>query len=207
MNGIDIVDSKGKVGEVSLNAEIVDSKVNKAVLHAAARRQLAGKHHGTVRTKTRAEVDRTGKKLHKQKGTGGARHGSRKSSPFVGGGRVFGPKPRDHSLGMTKKVKALAFREALKARLQDNSITVIKEIPLKTIKTKEAKAFLAKLDLGRVLIVIAGASEIHEKSLRNIRDVKVARAAQIALLDLLKFPKILFTAEAFEGVKERYLSA
>jgi large subunit ribosomal protein L4 len=206
MNQIDIVDGKGKVGQIALDSEIVDSKVNKAVLYEAVKRQLAGKHHGTVRTKTRSEVLRTSKKLHKQKGTGGARHGSRKSSPFVGGGRVFGPKPRDYSLGMTKKVRALAFREALKAQLQKNAVTVVQDIPLKAIKTKDAKAFLSKLGFGRGLIILTGTNDVHEKSLRNIRDVKVARAEHIELLDILKFPKILFTAEAFEGVKNRYLS-
>lgn len=206
MNQIDIVDAKGKVGQIALDPEVIASKVNKAVLYEAVKRQLAGKHHGTVRTKTRAEVDRTGKKLYRQKGTGGARHGSRKSSPFVGGGRVFGPKPRDHALGMTKKVRALAYREALKAKLQSKAVTIVKDIPLKSIKTKDAKDFLGKMGLGRVLIVIAGASDIHEKSLRNIRDVKVARAGSVELLDILKFPKLLFTAEAFEGIKTRYLS-
>ena len=130
-----------KVGELAIDDSITTGKVNKAVLHAAVRRVLAGKHHGTVRTKTRSEVDRSTKKIFKQKGTGNARHGSRKSSPFVGGGRVFGPKPRDYSLDMNKKVRKLAFREALKLQIQLGSVTVLDQLPLTEIKTKMANIF------------------------------------------------------------------
>src|SRR3989338_3602910 len=126
MDKLDIINSKNKkVGEISLVEGFAKDPINKAIVHLAVKRVLAGKHHGTVRTKTRADVLRTTKKVYRQKGTGGARHGSMKSSPFVGGGRVHGPKPRDYSLGANKKVRALALREALRSGLQDGKVVVL----------------------------------------------------------------------------------
>ena len=115
MTSLDIIgEKKKKVGSVELGDALLADKVNKAVLYQAVKWFQSGKHHGTVRTKTRSEVLFTSKKVYRQKGTGNARHGSMKSSPFVGGGRVFGPKPRDYTLGLPKKVRRLALREALR---------------------------------------------------------------------------------------------
>lgn len=195
-----------KVGDLSVDDSILTGKVNKAVLHAGIRRVLAGKHHGTVRTKTRAEVDRTNKKVFKQKGTGNARHGSRKSSPFVGGGRVFGPKPRDYSLGMPKKVRKLAFREALKLQLQLGAITVLDQIPLSEIKTKAAAQMFEKMGISQALVVIDQVSDILVKSVRNLKGFKIVPAQDLALFDLVKFPKVIFTSKAFEQVSQRCLA-
>lgn len=194
-----------KVGEVSIDDSISTGKVNKAVLHAAVRRVLAGKHHGTVRTKTRAEVERTTKKIYKQKGTGNARHGSRKSSPFVGGGRVFGPKPRDYSLDMNKKVRRLAFREALKLQIQLGSVTILDQLPFKEIKTKVAASVFAKMGITRGLVVIEKATDTIVKSIRNLKNFKVVPAQDLSLYDLVKFPKVVFTSKAFEEISKRCL--
>ncbi|EKD41525.1 MAG: 50S ribosomal protein L4 [uncultured bacterium] len=194
-----------KVGELAIDDSITTGKVNKAVLHAAVRRVLAGKHHGTVRTKTRSEVDRSTKKIFKQKGTGNARHGSRKSSPFVGGGRVFGPKPRDYSLDMNKKVRKLAFREALKLQIQLGSVTVLDQLPLTEIKTKMAAQIFAKMGVTRGLVVIEKATDVLVKSIRNLKNFKVVPAQDLSLYDLVKFPKVIFTSKAFEEVSKRCL--
>ncbi|MDO8519002.1 MAG: 50S ribosomal protein L4 [Deltaproteobacteria bacterium] len=206
MSKLDIINSANKkVGEIDLS-EALKEKVNKAVLYQAVKTYLSSKHHGTVDTKTRAEVLFTTKKVYRQKGTGNARHGSMKSSPFVGGGRVFGPHPRDYTLGMNKKVRRLAVREALKARLIDGSVMVVEKIPLTQIKTSTAVKFMDGLGLKGGLVVLEAADDVIEKSVRNIRDFKLVRADTVNVFDLLKYPKILFTAGAFSKVAEKYLA-
>lgn len=206
MSKLEIVNSGNKkVGEIALGETLLKDKVNKAVLYQAVKSHLASKHHGTVDTKTRAEVLRTTKKVYNQKGTGNARHGSMKSAPFVGGGRVFGPHPRDYNIRMNKKTRKLAVREALKARLIDGGVMVVEKIPLTAIKTKEAVKFLSGLGLSGGLVIMEVASEVIEKSVRNIRDYKLIRADQVNVFDLLKYPKILFTAGAYAKVQEKYL--
>ena len=195
-----------KVADLAVDDTLTEGKVNKAVLHAAVRRALAGKHHGTVSTKTRAEVLRTGKKSIKQKGSGGARHGSRKSSPFVGGGRVFGPKPRDYTLDMNKKVRRLALREALKWQIQLGAVTVLDQIAFKEIKTKQAATLFTKLGISRGLVVIESATDAIVKSIRNLKGFKVVPAQHLELYDLVKFPKIVFTSKSFEEVSRRCLA-
>ncbi len=207
MSAIQVIDDKNKkVGEVTVSASISDEKVNKAVLYAAVKRHLASKHHGTVRTKTRSEVNYTTKKVYKQKGTGNARHGSMKSAPFVGGGRVFGPKPRDYTLGMPKKVRILAIREAFKSRLADGHVLVVQSIPLNEIKTAKAKAYLSGINVTAGLIILEDSNANIVKSIRNIRDIKVLNANNLNVFDLLKYPKVILTQKAFEAVNSRYLA-
>ncbi len=207
MSTISITDVNAKkVGDLNVDESLLDGKVNKAVVHAGVRRALAGKHHGTVRTKTRAEVNRTGKKVFKQKGTGNARHGSRKSSPIVGGGRVFGPKPRDYTYSMHKNVRKFALKEALKWQLQLGAVTVLDTIPLSNVKTKVAAEMLNKLGIEKGLIVIETATDAIVESVRNIKNIKVVVAQNLGLYDLVKFPKIIFTSKAFEQVSQKCLS-
>lgn len=207
MAGIEIVDgTRKKVGDVVLDDSVLNDKINKAILHQAVRRHLASRHHGTVGTKTRADVLRTNKKVYRQKGTGNARHGSRKTAPFVGGGRVFGPHPRDYNLGMPKKARRLAVREALRCRIIDGQVTIVEKIPIANIKTKDAVKFFAGLGIQKGLVVLEGPSEVIEKSARNIEGLKIIRADEINVFDLLKFPNLVFTSKAFGVVSERYLA-
>lgn len=200
-----IGDNNKKTGEISLSDALFSKKVNEAVLYQAVKTHLASKHHGTVDTKTRREVLFTTKKVYRQKGTGNARHGSMKSAPFVGGGRVFGPHPRDYTLGLPKKVRRLAVREALRSQLVDKGVMIIDQFPLQSIKTSEAVKFLNSLGLTGGLIILEGASEVVEKSVRNIRGYKLVRASEINVFDVLKYPKLIFTAKAFEKVRDHYL--
>ncbi len=205
MATLNVVDGQNKkVSTVEFADAILSEKINKAVLHAAVRMNLAGLHHGTVDTKTRAEVNRTGKKVYKQKGTGGARHGSRKSSPFVGGGRVFGPHPRDFSLGMNKKVKQLALKEAIRSKLQSNSLSVVKSFPFKEIKTKLAADFFKALGLSEGLVIIEKSDEKITKSIRNLIGFKVVLPNQLKVFDLLKYKNTIISELAFEEVSKRY---
>lgn len=207
MTSLDIIgEKKKKVGSVELGDALLVDKVNKAVLYQAVKWFQSGKHHGTVRTKTRSEVLFTSKKVYRQKGTGNARHGSMKSSPFVGGGRVFGPKPRDYTLGLPKKVRRLALREALRHQLKESRIVVLNGFPFEKINTKEASGFLSDLGLDRGLIVLEAPLETVQKSVRNLKGFKTVLADQINVVDLLAYPKLIFTKAAFDTVQKKYLS-
>jgi len=207
MASIEVINENNKkVEDVSIADKIMTDKVNKAVLYQAIHHHQASQHHGTVKTQDRTEVSRTTKKVYRQKGTGGARHGSRRPAPFVGGGRVFGPRPRDYSYKLNKKVRSLAVKEALRYQLQEGNIKVVKEISFAEIKTKNAIEFFKGIEVSRGLVVLDKPSEIIEKSVRNLVGFKVVRAAQLKVFDILKAPTLIFTAQAFNQVSERFLT-
>lgn len=204
MTQVDIIDAhKKKVGQYLLDDAFLKDKVNKAVLYQAVRTALAAKHHGTHDTKTRAEVLRTTKKIYRQKGTGNARHGSRKSSPFVGGGRVFGPHPRDYSLGFPKKVKKLALKEALRYQMMEGKVVIVDSVPLTGIKTKEALAFFKGIDIPKGLLILESRSSAIEKSVRNLAHFNVALASQVNAYDLLKPAHLVITKAGFQILEGR----
>lgn len=206
MASVDIIDQKNqKLKSVPFSDEVLTKKVNMALLYQAIKRAFAGKHHGTVRTKTRSEVLRTSKKVYRQKGTGNARHGSRKSSPYVGGGRVFGPKPRDYTLKLNKKMKQLAFKEALRTHLIEGSVTVLDGFSFTQPKTKEAAKLFGGLKIDSGLVVLEGKSDGVEKSIRNLKGFQVTTTDQLALLDIMSYPRLVFTEKAFQVVSEKYL--
>lgn len=207
MASIEIInEQKKKTGKIELADELLSEKLNKAVLYQAVRWYRMGLHHGTVGTKTRADVCRTGKKVYRQKGTGNARHGPMKSAPFVGGGRVFGPHPRNHSFRLPKKVRRLAMREALRAQLKESQFVVLDKLPFQEIKTKQAVTFFKGLGIDGGLLVLDKPAETVEKSVRNIKGFKVVRVDQLNVFDLLKYPKIIFTQESFSLVQKKYLT-
>lgn len=207
MATLDIIEAgKKKVGSVSLTDALLSEKVNKAVLYQAVRANLSADHHGTVDTKTRAEVLRTGKKLHKQKGTGGARHGSRKSSPFVGGGRVFGPHQRDYTIRLPRKVRQLAMKEVFKELLQQKKVLVVKDLPFKEAKTKVAAKFLSSLDIKGGLVVVERATPTVEKSVRNIKGFKVLKISELSVVELLRYQNVVLTENTFDTISKRYLA-
>ncbi len=206
MATLDIIEGqKKKSGSITLDDALVSDKVNKAVLYQAVRANLSAKHHGTVNTKTRADVCRTTKKVYRQKGTGGARHGSKKSSPFVGGGRVFGPHPRDYTIRLPKKVRQLALREAIRSKIQEKDLLVVKDFPFKEIKTKVAADFFKGLEVSSALVVLNTASDMVEKSVRNLKGFKVLSVNELSVVEILKYPRLVFTADSFGEVQKRYL--
>lgn len=207
MASIEIINaSQKKVGDITLDDAVLEEKVNKAVLFQAIKRHLAGKHHGTVRTQTRADVSRTGKKLYRQKGSGNARHGSKKAPPYVGAGRAHGPKPRSYTESFPKKMKKLAIKEAIRGKIKDGELMIVDSIPLTSIKTKDAYKFLQGLNITRALIVLTEKNVSIEKSIQNIPGCDVALVEHMNAYDLIKYPKILFVQDAFEKAKERYLN-
>src|SRR5947209_17101506 len=149
-----IVSLDGKAaGSIELSAAIFGLKPRPDILHRCVTWQLAKRQRGTHDVKNRGEINRTGKKMYKQKGTGSARHGPAKVNLFRGGGRSFGPTPRSHAIGLPKKVRALALKHALSAKARDGGIVVLDKASVKDGKTKELRTNFTKLGLSNALII------------------------------------------------------
>lgn len=169
-----ILDSKGvEIKNIELNTKLFVGKVNTALLHQAVIMYLANKRQGTASTKTRGEVRGGGKKPWRQKGTGRARAGSTRSPLWRGGGKVFGPHPRDYSYLLPQKIRRKALIESINAKIKDNGLTVIDSLQLETSKTKEMVSFLSKLKAGeqKVLFVVDKIDEKIKKASRNIANL------------------------------------
>jgi large subunit ribosomal protein L4 len=197
-------DAKGKkVGEIEAKPEVFDSKVSEAAVHQVVRAQLAAARAGTASTKTRVEVRGGGRKPWRQKGTGRARAGSIRSPIWVGGGVTFGPKPRDYSFKVPKKVKRLALRSVLTMKAKKDQILVVKDFGLKEPKTKKAVEVFKKLGIsGKTTLVLENNQEVIEKSVRNIPGVRVIKVDNINVYDLLDNETLVFTPAALERVEE-----
>ena len=179
--------------KVKLNAEIFGIEPNDHAIYLDVKQYLANQRQGTHKTKERAEIHRTTKKAFRQKGTGGARRGSYKSPLVRGGGRVFGPKPRDYSFKLNKKLKNLARLSALTYKAKQNNITVLENFSLDAPKTKEFAAILKnlKLDNQKVLFVIPENNANIVLSSRNIQKNKVITATDLNTYDVLNAGKLV----------------
>ncbi|MFM1798642.1 MAG: ribosomal protein [Cyanobacteriota bacterium] len=203
-----VKDWQGKdSGQAELTLSVARDTTANDLLHRAVLRQLANARQGTASTLTRAEVAGGGRKPYKQKGTGRARQGSIRTPLRPGGGIVFGPKPRSHSLSLNRKERRLALRTALMSRLED--ITVVKGFgaSLEAPKTKEITAALQRLGITldtRVLLVLDGASEAVKLSVRNLERVKLIAADQLNVFDLLNAQKLVLNEEALAKIQEVY---
>ncbi|ADL11714.1 50S ribosomal protein L4 [Acetohalobium arabaticum] len=205
MPELTLFDAEGsQVGEVELNQSIFDVEINEHVVHEAVTAQLAAKRAGTASTKTRAEVRGGGRKPWRQKGTGRARHGSIRSPIWVGGGTTFGPQPRDYSKDIPKKVKRLAVKSALTAKVQDEELTVVDGFNFDQPKTKQMVKVLEALDAKdkKVLVITAEKDDNLYKSARNIPDVKVLLGSAVNVYDVLDNEQIIITKEAIKKVEE-----
>lgn len=202
MPRVDVWDvNKNKVGEIELSDRVFACPVKAHLLHDVVRMQLANRRRGTASTKTRGEVSGGGRKPWRQKGTGRARAGSNTSPLWKRGGVVFGPKPRDYSFSLPKKVKKAALCSALSLKLGQDKLMILKEIALTGIKTKEMVRVLANLKVGNGLLVIPDGEEKIEKSSRNVAGFKVLRACGLNVYDLLRFEKVLILEEAVARIE------
>ena len=201
-----IVSLDGKAaGSVELPDAIFGLEPRSDILHRCVHWQLAKRRAGTHAVKNRADIWRTGKKMHAQKGTGGARHGSARANLFRGGGRSFGPHPRDHSIDLPKKVRALALRHALSAKAKDGGIIVLDDIAAKDAKTKGLTAQFEKLGLANALII--GGAQIEEnfgRAARNIPNIDVLPVQGINVYDILRRQKLVLTKAAVEALEARF---
>jgi len=206
MAKLDIYNLSGAVtGSIELKDEIFGIEPNEHAIAAVIRNQLANRRQGTSSTKTRSEVRGGGKRPWRQKGTGRARHGSTRSAQYVGGGIIFGPKPRDYSYTVPKKIKRLALKSALSSKLADQKIIVVENFDLPEIKTKAAVKALKDLKAdSTALIVLDGKNENAELSARNIPGVKTAFVNTINVFDIMKYDSLLVTKDAVEKIEEVY---
>lgn len=202
MATVDVLDQGGnKVGETDLDPAVFEAEINVPVMHQVVVAGAAAQRAGTHSTKTRAEVRGGGKKPWRQKGTGRARHGSIRSPLWVGGGIAHGPKPRDHSMRVNKKMKRLALRSALSDRAREGRIKVLDGLTLEEPKTASAVEILESLEVdGRVLVVLAGPDEVVEKSFRNLPYVRVIYPGGLSTYETLSADWLIITRDALEGV-------
>jgi large subunit ribosomal protein L4 len=201
-----LYDRTGKnVGSVELSDSLFAAPVNAAVLHQVVTAQLAGRRTGSADTKTRGEVRGGGKKPYRQKGTGRARQGTKTAPHYRGGGVVFGPHPRSYEQRLPRKMKRLALRGALTAKLGDEAIKVIDTFALEAIKTRDLAAVLGALEArGRILVVAPGRDERLELSARNLPTVEIILADSLNVVDLLKADIVLIEQPALARMEEVY---
>ena len=207
MAKVDVYNLDGAVtGQIDLSDDIFGIEPNAHAIQAVVRNQLANRRQGTQSTKTRSEVRGGGKRPWRQKGTGRARHGSTRSAQYVGGGIIFGPKPRDYSYTVPKKVRRLAMKSALSSKMNESQIIVLESLDFSEIKTKQMVKALTALKVdSSALVVIANPNKNVENSTRNIPLVKTAKVNTINVYDLLKYNHLVITKEAVEKVQEVYV--
>jgi large subunit ribosomal protein L4 len=201
---VSVYNQSGKeVEKLELSDYVFGAPFNEAVVHQAMLRQQANARQGTASTKTRSEVSGSSRKLFKQKGTGNARAGSIKSGLRPGGGILFGPKPRDYRQAMPKKMRQLAIRCALSAKVRDNELVVLKDLGFEQPKTKEMVNVLKALEASSTaLIVMDNPEENVIKSTRNIAGVKTMQSRLLNVVDILSHKKILITVAAVKNAEE-----
>ncbi len=204
-----IKDAKGNnQGELEVKFPLVENGKGTQAVHDAVVAYQAAQRMGTACTKTMGEVNGTGKKPWRQKGTGRARAGSFASPLWRGGGVVFGPKPRDFSKKVSRSTRQLALRKALSERLRAGDVMVVEDIKLESAKTKEFTGLLEALDLqGTALIVAQGADKNLMLASRNVPYVSVATSESLNTYDVLRPDKLVFTRGAFEQVEARLTKA
>lgn len=195
----------GKAGSVELSESIFGCVPRQDLIQRVVLWQLAKRQAGTHKTKGRAEIWRTGKKLYKQKGTGGARHGSARVPQFRGGGRAMGPVVRSHAHDLPKKVRVLALRHALSAKFQDGSIRVMDKAAVSEPKTKGLLARFSKLGIANALFVDGGEVDMNfALASRNIPNVDVLPVQGINVYDLLRRDTIVLTKAAVEALEAQF---
>jgi large subunit ribosomal protein L4 len=193
-----------EAGSVDLPPAIFGLEPRPDILQRCVRWQLAKRQRGTHDVKNRGEINLTGKKMYRQKGTGSARHGPRKVNLFRGGGRAFGPTPRSHAIGLPKKVRALALRHALSAKARDGGIVVLDKANLKDGKTKALRTNFAKLGLTSALIIDGAEIDANfALAARNIQNIDVLPVQGINVYDILRRQTLVLTKSALDALEAR----
>ena len=201
-------DNEAEPTTAALDDRIFGVEVNTDLLYRMVRMQLANRRQGTHSTKTRGEVSGGGRKPWRQKGTGRARAGSRRSPLWVGGGTMFGPKPRSYEMKLTKKMRLGALASALSDRANDGRVVLLDRIAFEEPKTKRAVSLLNRMDVAQQsTLVVVAASEFGrevKKSFTNLPRAKCLSCAGINVYDILKHDGVVLTLGAVEELKERF---
>lgn len=190
-----------EAGRMELPAAVFEATINRGLMHQALIRQLANARQGTHKTKGRSEVRYSTAKVYRQKGTGRARHGSRRAPIYVGGGVAHGPKPRSYRKDMPRKMRRAALRSALTVKAEAGEIVLLDEISMAQPKTKEMIALVERLTGGdNALLLMADRDTNVEKSANNLKSVKTLRAGYLNIRDLLGFNKIIIPLAAMDVI-------
>ena len=204
---IDIVNISGKkVGQADLADAVFATKVKDYLLWELVKAQRAASRAGTHKTKKRDEVRGGGKKPYKQKGTGNARQGSTRSPQFVGGGRVWGPQPRDYSYTVPKKVKRAALASALSLRAQEKKLVIVDAFAFDAPKTKKLAGILKTLGAEKAVVVDGKGNVNLSKSARNLVRAKVLPPEGLNVYDILNHPNLVIAADAVKAIEARVLA-
>jgi large subunit ribosomal protein L4 len=197
-------DTEGKdAGTVDLPEDVFGMTPHTAVMHEVLLAQLAARRTGTHSTKTRGEVRGSTRKIYRQKGTGRARHGSRKAPIFKGGGIIFGPKPRDYAQSTPRKVRRLAVRSALSAKAKDGKVIVIEPLRLEAPRAQAIADLLDRLPVaGRTLLITPVVDDLLLRSAANVPGVRVRAARGVSFRDVLDADYLVFTRPAVAVVAE-----
>ena len=205
---VKVINISGKEtgAKVQLPESVFGVKPSDHAIYLDVKQYLANQRQGTHKSKQRNEIAGSTRKLYKQKGTGGARAGSIKSPLFNGGGRVFGPQPRDYSFKLNKKLKSLARKSALSYKAIDNNVVVLEDFTFDTVKTKNYINLVNALNLAgeKTLLVLPAQNNNIYLSSRNIQKAKVTTADQLNTYDVLNAGKLLFTADSLKTLEEAF---
>ncbi|MGL4322604.1 MAG: 50S ribosomal protein L4 [Beijerinckiaceae bacterium] len=203
---LDVTTFEGKkTGSVELNDAIFGLEPRTDILHRVVRWQMAKRQVGSHKTLGRSDINRTTKKLYKQKGTGGARHGAASAPQFRGGGRAFGPVVRSHAHDLPKKVRALGLKHALSSKAKSASIIVVDDAKVNEPKTKALIATFGKLGLGSVLIIGGAELDLNfTRAARNIPHVDVLPVQGINVYDIMRREKLVLTKAAIDALEARF---
>lgn len=197
-----VYDMTGRqVRQMELDDEVFGIEPNRWVMHQALLRQMANARQGTHSTLTRSGVSRTTRKLYRQKGTGGARHGSKTANLFVGGGISHGPHPRSYRMSMPKQMRRLAMRSALSAKAAENAVVLLEELQLDVPKTSAMRQLIDQVCEGAsTLVLLHERNENVERSIGNLPDVRYLRASYLNVRDVLGYEKLLMSVDALDAV-------
>jgi large subunit ribosomal protein L4 len=202
---VEVLNISGKktAKKVDLSDSIFAVEPNDHCIYLDVKQFLANQRQGTHKSKERAEIARTTKKLKRQKGTGGARAGSMKSPLFIGGGRVFGPRPRDYSFKLNKKVKSLARISALTYKAKDNAITVLEDFNFEAPKTKNYMDLMKNLNMTdkKTLLVLSDTNKNVYLSSRNIQGAKVVKASDLNTYDILNAENLILAESSVKAIE------
>ena len=206
MPNVALYNMEGKqIGDIALSDAIFGQEVNKSVLHQVVVNYLANQRQGTQSTKTRSEVRGGGIKPWRQKGTGRARQGSIRAPQWIKGGIALGPKPRDYSYTINKKVKALALKSALSSKVAEQEIIVVDDIAMTEIKTKTIATMLKNFNVdSKALIVTNDKNDNVVKSAKNIPGVGTAFTGSLNVYEILNHDKLIITKDAVSKLEEVY---
>ncbi len=207
MAKIEIIDmQRQKVAEMEVDDRLLTAKGKSHLVYDVVRWQLAGKRSGTAATKERSAISGGGKKPWKQKGTGRARAGHSRSPLWRGGGTIFGPRPRDYSYALPRKVREAGLISALSSKYQEERLVVLDRFGLEGIRTRPFQEALKKLGISNALIVIDEPDEVLEKSARNIPGVQVLKVRGLNVHDILRHEHLVFVRSSLEKVERNILS-